>query len=260
MKKCIKCSVSKDRSLFYKSSKSRDGLNPYCKACNLEAVKLNVGKNKSKNNSSNVKIIKDKKCHSCKQIKGSELFNVDKTKHDGLSGSCKACVLIKNQEYRSANPEYSGLYNKRYYQDNKDSIIANVKSYNNKNKKLIHSRSIEYQKRPLVRVRRRLTKRIREALFSVGKRKNHETLALLGCTFDFFKQHIESLFQDGMSWCNYGKGGWELDHIRPCSSFDLTNEDEVKKCFNYTNIQPLWKIDNVIKGSNYQNKRHRYDC
>ena len=50
-----------------------------------------------------------------------------------------------------------------------------------------------------------------------------------------------------MSWDNYGD--WHVDHIRPCASFDLTNEDEQRICFHYKNLQPLWGPDNLEKGS-----------
>lgn len=71
---------------------------------------------------------------------------------------------------------------------------------------------------------------------------------MLGCTLDQFKRHIENLWLDGMSWENYGKLGWHLDHIIPCASFDLTDPQQQKKCFHYSNIQPLWAIDNWSKG------------
>ena len=50
-----------------------------------------------------------------------------------------------------------------------------------------------------------------------------------------------------MSWDNYGD--WHVDHIRPCASFDLTNEDEQRICFHYKNLQPLWGPDNLEKGA-----------
>ena len=58
----------------------------------------------------------------------------------------------------------------------------------------------------------------------------------------------ESLFQSGMTWENHGKYGWHIDHIRPCSSFDLTDPEQQKLCCHYTNLQPLWAKDNLSKG------------
>jgi hypothetical protein len=69
---------------------------------------------------------------------------------------------------------------------------------------------------------------------------------LLGCTREFLVTYISMKFQPGMSWDNYGE--WHIDHIRPCSSFDLTGEDGQRECFNYTNLQPLWAFDNLSKG------------
>jgi hypothetical protein len=82
-----------------------------------------------------------------------------------------------------------------------------------------------------------------------GSSKSKSTLELLGCTMDQLKQYIETLFKPGMTWGNHGKFGWHLDHIIPCSSFDLTDVEQQKKCFHYTNLQPLWAKDNIKKGS-----------
>jgi len=85
--------------------------------------------------------------------------------------------------------------------------------------------------------------RVRQAL--TGIYKSESSLVLLGCKTEELKKHIESLFQDGMSWLNYGE--WEVDHIRPCSSFDLSDPKQQEECFHYTNLQPLWKHDNRLK-------------
>jgi len=70
-------------------------------------------------------------------------------------------------------------------------------------------------------------------------------MELLGCNIEFVKKYLESKFDKEMSWDNYGK--WHIDHIKPVASFDLTKLDEQKKCFHYTNIQPLWAKENREK-------------
>lgn len=76
--------------------------------------------------------------------------------------------------------------------------------------------------------------------------------ALLGCTIAEFKAHLESLFKKGMTWANYGE--WHVDHIKPCSLFDLSLDKEQHVCFNYLNTQPLWASENLSKGNKYKPK------
>ena len=80
-------------------------------------------------------------------------------------------------------------------------------------------------------------------------KKCKKTLELTGCTLEFLYNYLESKFTKGMSWDNYGKFGWHIDHIIPCSSFDMSNPEEQKKCFHYTNLQPLWWLDNLKKSN-----------
>ena len=74
-------------------------------------------------------------------------------------------------------------------------------------------------------------------------------MKLVGCSIEKLKQHLESQFKEGMTFSNYGK--WHIDHIRPCTSFDLSKLDEQYKCFHYTNLQPLWAEENLRKSSSY---------
>ena len=60
-------------------------------------------------------------------------------------------------------------------------------------------------------------------------------------------KYITDKFTENMSWDNYGKFGWHLDHIKPCKRFDLTSKDEQKKCFHYTNMQPLWATNKIAE-------------
>jgi len=67
---------------------------------------------------------------------------------------------------------------------------------------------------------------------------------------------LESKFTEGMTWKNYGLGGWQIDHRIPCQDYDLTDIEEQRKCFHYTNLQPLWAMDNFLKNGK-QNRRRK---
>ena len=73
-------------------------------------------------------------------------------------------------------------------------------------------------------------------------------IKMLGCSFEFLRNYIESKFLEGMTWENHGYYGWHIDHIIPCSSFDLSIKENQFKCFHYTNLQPLWAFENLSKG------------
>ena len=92
-----------------------------------------------------------------------------------------------------------------------------------------------------------LRNRINGALGGINK--SASTQELLGCSVDEFVSYLESKFTDGMTWENRGRSGWHIDHIRPCATFDLTDPEQQRQCFHYTNLQPLWAKQNLSKGS-----------
>lgn len=105
------------------------------------------------------------------------------------------------------------------------------------------------QRNVQVRLRQNLSRRIRCAL--QGTAKSEATIKMIGCSVERLRQHLESLFQDGMTWENYGLRGWHIDHIRPVSSFDLSLPEEQQKAFHYSNLQPLWAEDNMKKSDRW---------
>ena len=111
--------------------------------------------------------------------------------------------------------------------------------------------------KPEVKIAKNLRRRLNKILIQQKTFKKDNTFSLVGCTVDKLKSHLESQFKDGMSWFNYGVSGWHMDHITPCSKFDLSKLEEQKKCFHFTNLQPLWALDN-IKKSNKLNYERRY--
>lgn len=106
------------------------------------------------------------------------------------------------------------------------------------------------------RISGNIRSRLRGAIKRTGRRKKCKSTELLGCSFDFLMGYLESQFEPGMTWENHGFYGWHVDHIIPCNTFNLTDEEEQKKCFHYTNLRPLWAKENWSRpddGSDMQN-------
>ena len=158
----------------------------------------------------------------------------------------KAYLKIYNQsekrkqymrDYYIKNKKKHNTWSKNYYQLNKDVIKLQHREYVKKRRKTNES----------VRLRGTLHSRLMKVIREHDTKKFFKTEELLGCSIKFLKHHLESQFKDGMSWENRGNRGWHIDHIRPCSSFDLVDPEEQKKCFHYTNLQPLWWWENLQK-------------
>jgi hypothetical protein len=97
------------------------------------------------------------------------------------------------------------------------------------------------------RLRVRLSKRLRGAIKVMGAKKTTSIVNLIGCSFQELVRFLENKFKLGMTWDNYGS--WHIDHIVPCSRFDLTLIENQKKCFHYSNLQPLWAAENIAKSN-----------
>ena len=103
---------------------------------------------------------------------------------------------------------------------------------------------------PNYRTIKLLRRRYHQAVKQQHTNKCGNTVNILGCSLKDFKFHIEQQFKPGMTWKNHRSNGWHLDHIIPCASFDLKDPLQQKKCFHYTNIQPLWWFENLKKSNN----------
>jgi hypothetical protein len=145
-------------------------------------------------------------------------------------------------------PEKIKQRRKQQYLKHRDKRLKAVKKYQEKNKDKIRQRVAKhnlerYHTDINFKLKMNLSRRIRQFICKNGQ----NTIELIGCSIDELKQHLQSLFQKDMNWKNYGKNGWHIDHILPCASFDLTDLTQRKKCFHYSNLQPLWAADNIRK-------------
>ena len=152
-------------------------------------------------------------------------------KHKGAhrQPTCKPCQTKQTQDWARRNPDkYRATLKRGWERQMADPV-----------KKLI------------IRFRSLTNKHAKRA--GVHGHVKGRKLEYLGCTANELAAYLQSQFKRGMSWDNYGrKKGmktWEIDHIKPVTAFDLMDDEQRKACFHYTNLQPMWARDNIIKGN-----------
>ena len=189
-----------------------------------------------------------KKCSCCKEKKDKLEFGKDVKRKDNLNPYCKSCRKNKSDKRKYKKKEYD----KNFYESNKDEIKLRTSKYYKENREHMIKKCVEYRSNRLktdleYRLKSVLRCRLYKCIKSIKDNKQKKTLEYLGCSIEELKNHIEKSFTKNMSWNNYGE--WHIDHIIPCSSFNLINEIEIGECFHYTNLQPLWAIDNLKKSN-----------
>jgi hypothetical protein len=139
-----------------------------------------------------------------------------------------------------------------------------IRKYNKHTKEKINERrKIKLKNNPSFRLANNLRCRLGSSLRRQNAPKNNRTMDYTNCTVKFLYEYLEYQFTDGMNWKNMGtrengSAGWDIDHRRPCASFDLNNEEEKYMCFHWTNLQPMWHEDNLRKSDEYDPKSFRY--
>jgi hypothetical protein len=187
---------------------------------------------------------KQKRCSKCSEIKEFNAFTPQKEGFMGLKAQCRSCDAVYDRNFQSKTnfrskrdkSEISKQYRKQYIKNNKDWWRKYEREY----------RSSRKQEDMFFKIKSNLSSRLSDL---IRGKKNSTTLELIGCDKETFLKHIESQFDHNMNWNNYGLKGWHIDHIIPISSFNLTDENELKKACYYKNLQPLWWKDNLLKGN-----------
>ena len=165
------------------------------------------------------------KCKTCGKLKPRSEFHRDSHQQYGVKLNCKPCMGFGQQiEYTT------------YFEEHKQEIYADRKL----------KRKID----PLYKLSESLRGRLSMILRIKKFTKNSKFKEYLGCSVEDLKKHIESKFQPGMSWSNHSLKGWHIDHIMPLSL--AKTPDELIKLCHYSNLQPLWARDNILKGNKIQ--------
>lgn len=165
---------------------------------------------------------------------------------------CYECQKKMAREWKAVNKEKVAAYNKTYKVENKDTISEYNSNYNKTHRDEIQKRSSanylkKYHKDPSFKIAHCLRKRMRH-LLSGSKKEDQHALEILGCTINNFKKWLEYCFEGNMTFQNHGEV-WHIDHAVPCAKFNLTIDDEVKKCFHWSNIKPMLAKENASKNS-----------
>lgn len=214
MKNCIKCNLYKQRSEFHIKNSSKDRLYPLCKICRKN----------------------DNKAYN---------FNNQDT------------IKKQRKEYRRKNKEKISIINKDYKNKNKDTISAKSKQYYVNNRARIIKNNSEYsKKRCLKDINYKISKSLRCRIRAAVKENiMGSAVRDLGCSIEELKIYLSKQFYphpktgEIMNWDNWSISGWHIDHIKPLSSFDLSNREQFLKACHYTNLQPLWAEENLRKGA-----------
>jgi len=245
MKKCAECQKSKDLSSFHKNKRNKDKHRDICKDCVCEKSRQYYINNKDE---------------KLEYQKSYYLKHKDEIKEKKKTYAVKNKSKIKEKK-------------KRYYEENKETILEKCKEKYHKDRDHILEIRRENNKKNINKIRKqrregyekqkddihfKLSSNIRKRLGQAlrGNYKAGSAVKDLGCSIEKLKIYLEERFYQHletgniMSWENYGRKGWHIDHIKPLSSFDLTDRDQFLKACHYTNLQPLWAEDNYKKGNN----------
>jgi len=276
-KRCVRCEITRPISEFFVDRNAPDGHRVICAVCARKEVHrsyLNkTGKTETRKRHTMDSPVASQPghriCTLCGEEKPLDDFEIDKRKPEGHTYRCRKCASAAKQGWVKAGGEEYREKIATYREENRDKVLAGKRDeyarHSDKYKKygkgyyLTHKEEyVEYS-----RTKRKKQKgnslavlpdrlRVKTRRMLTYYRANREGEKLIGCTTPEFRAHIESLWKEGMTWENYGAGklgevAWQLDHIVPISAFDLTDPEQIAKCFHYTNVQPLWWEENMSK-------------
>lgn len=243
LKTCSICKNNKNINEFHKRKRAADGLTSACKDCRSST--------EAKYRAQNGQKISEQKKNYYRQNKESVL-----TQKQEYSKKNRDSIKAKQREWYSANRDSYNARRRQQYHSNpkvKAKTLASNKRYYLNNAEKIKNQSKERQKLRLNSndINFKLQKNLRSRLCNAIKRnyKTGSAIRDLGCSISQLKTHLEAQFQPGMTWDNWNRKGWHIDHIRPLSSFNLEDPEQLKLACHYTNLQPLWAEDNLNKSN-----------
>lgn len=199
-------------------------------------------------------------CKKCENTRTTEEFSMCSSNKDGLQNMCKLCwqqyrtinrdkLLAGKKIYDIEHKEQKHANMKIWYEENREYVLQYKRDNYNLSAKLAYNKKYRIQRikeDPSYKLKGALRRRLNIAIKKGYK--SGSAVKDLGCSVKELKIYLESKFKLGMTWDNWSRDGWHIDHIIPLSSFDLTDYEQLKKACHYTNLQPLWAKENMSKG------------
>lgn len=233
IRRCVVCAEQRSTNDYYSTGRQPRS---ECKVCSDAEIRrvLKAGE--------------PKMCTKCGDERHPREFYVDRGR---LTSKCKRCSKDGQRLYDSTKGK---AVHERYCSTAaRDTAVSKY----NKSEKAVAARA-KWRRRANESVEHRLKQAHRTMMcgamrrFGDGQAKDDHTVAMLGCSIPEFREHIEKQWQAGMTWDNRGVGHdkWQIDHITPLASFDLTKPEHQREAFHFSNQQPLWHCDNAKKSDN----------
>jgi hypothetical protein len=191
-----------------------------------------------------------KKCKKCSEEKPLTEYCKRKGEKDGLHRYCKGCMNGEFGSYYNTTRKYTGKdYYNQYRKENKEYFNTYSNQHYHENKEMYREWNRNKSTTdPIFRLKHSINANININLKKYLQIKQDKSMNYLGTTMEQYCQYLEQQFTPEMNWDNYGSY-WEIDHILPIDSFDLTNEEQLYQCFNYTNTRPLHWLENKQKSN-----------
>jgi hypothetical protein len=244
MKKCTMCGQEKPLTEFaVEKNSKKDGRRSSCKICTSQRIKQYFIDNPEKKKESDKRAYEENKAKKLAQKKEYYLRKKEE-------------ILVKRKEYHLANKEIKNKQSREYREKNLEKVKAKNREYHRNNVKRLSAKKMEFIKSDPLRIfKERIRLLIKGGFARLRQDKARKTNQIIGADWETVKDHIVSQFKDGMTWEAFVAGKIHIDHIKPLAS--ATCEEDIIALNHYTNLQPLWCLDNLSKGATFEGVNYK---
>ncbi len=244
-KTCSCCKIDKPLEAFNVKKSCKDGRRAQCKECRKQE-RIDTREERSKRWKERYQQIKD-----LPETRARQKASAERHKE-------------ARKEYRNRSRDKINETRRKHYQENRKIILLRMKAHREENLDHVNKRrranrqrnldtmrakeSIRQKERRARDLQYRMKGNLRTRINHAMENRSESSQDLLGCSMDHYIRHLTSQLKPDMTWENYGSY-WEVDHVKPCATFDLTDPVQQKACFHWSNTQPLTKSDNCRKGT-----------